>query len=1258
MSSKIQFTVNGLPFEVPLDIRSDTPLVTFLRNHAGLKGTKYMCKEGGCGACIVTLTRRHPNTKENVSFAINSCLTPLIACHGSAIITIEGVGNRVTGYSKVQAALAKFSGTQCGFCSPGMVMNMQSLLWSKKSVTMKDVEDSFGGNVCRCTGYRPILDAFKSLTSDAHKRLNDKLVDIEDLWKMCPKENGFVDTGTCCNKVNFPAENKLSDPAWYIPNSIEQLTDIFNSINDLNYILIAGNTARGVYKLETRSAVYINILHIPTLQEHSITNDQLILGGNMCLTEVMEVFSRVSTERPGLSHLKIVTDHLQLVANIPVRNVGTLAGNLMIKHEHPEFPSDIFLIFETLNAKIVTVSDGKEDSPMRVSEFLKKNMKKVVIKKIIIPFLSEEYSLRTFKVMPRAQNVYAYVNAGFLFKFDKHFKVTEKPNIVYGGVSSTFVHADKTETYFIGKNLLDEKIFKAGISILAQEINPHEKGFNGSASYRKKLALNLFYKYVLRLDPGKIGSVYRSGGESLCRSLSGGSQSFETNKEKWPITKPLNKIESIIQCSGEAEYTNDIPESFGQLYGALVLAEQANALITNIDPSPALALKGVIAFYTAKDIPGKNVFLAKKDELVPADEELFCSGRVLYGGQPVGIIVAKTEDQAESAARKVVITYKTGDQLALTVKDLLHQGKTSRISTYKTIQPSGTVEVGKRYHKITGEIELRPQFHFSLEPQTCVCIPMEDGLHIYSATQWITSVQESVARVLNIPENSINMEVRRLGGGFGSKITRAGLVASACALAANKLNKPVKCALDIETNMKAIGKRNGAYSKYEVAFDDTGLIKSLKVWLYDDMGCSINDPGIMIVEPGIRNCYKSSEWEIHLKTGITDTPGSSWMRGPGTIEGMATIEEIMEHIGYTLKIDPVEVRLRNIGDYPLMKNIISSILETSNYHKRKKDIELFNESNRWQKRGIAFLPMRFHIEYFFTLNAMVTIFADDGTVSLTHGGIEMGQGVNTKAVQTCAATLGIGTDKIKVKPSSIRTSPNSHLSGASITSDCVVHSTQKCCEILNERLKEIKEKMPNASWKEIIAAAHEEEINLSVSYLNKLKDGELKDYDVEATAITEVEVDILTGQYQILRADILEDAGESLNPEIDVGQIEGGYVMGLGYFLTEKIEMDPITGVTSTNNTSSYWVPGPKDIPIDFRVSLLNNSLNPKGAARSKATGEPPICLALSAFFALRNAVIAARKDINLEKWLPFCHPFSVEEICLAAKTEEKHLSF
>ncbi|XP_049839222.1 uncharacterized protein LOC126284382 [Schistocerca gregaria] len=1318
----VVFYINGRRCEVDNTVPVGTSLNTYIRNYVNLKGTKAMCHEGGCGSCIVMMTRKHPVSQKVESFAINSCLIPVFSCHNCKITTIEGIGNRRIGYNPVQKTLAAFNGTQCGYCSPGMVMNMYSLLQRRKNITMEDIENSFGGNICRCTGYRPILDAFKSLSSDAPPDLKGKFPDIESLpimdaqstpgrkytrrdcllrelrmlaqseqgsaAKSCQQLGGAVEisanstlqtageaiipnicgrSGKPCNencangsdkcdqqKVLSTLHLETQHAEWFKVGHIDDIFHVLGTKSDKKYMLVAGNTAHGVYRRKPDIEIFIDVSDVVELKKFTI-DSEITIGGNMTLTEIMELFYDVSKSDKNFSYTKMLADHIDLVANVSVRNAGTVAGNLSIKHMYQEFPSDIFLILEAADARINIVDRNGAQLTLSPAEYLKIDMNHKIIKNITLPSYDDSYYFKTYKIMPRAQNSHAYVNAGFLFKLDVNDvgKVICKPRIVFGGIHCDLIHATELEQYLEGENIYESSTLQQALRILDSEIQPEKMPPEASPEYRKGLAVALFYKFVLSISPESLKPNLRSGGEMLKRPLSSGKQVYDTKKQLWPLGKPVSKLEALFQCSGEAMYVNDLPTMPGELYCAFVVTSIANGHIRDTDPSDALAVPGVVAYYDAKDIPGKNNFYPKTLTSF-TDEEIFCSGNVKYNGQPVGVIVAESHVIADEAAKLVKINYDVVNEPIIHLRDALKSGDKSRVMVIGEIKPTDTGKRKNAKHVIKGSFDIGKQYHYTMETQCAVCIPTEDGMDVYAATQWMDETQIAISQALKMPENRINVQVKRLGGAYGAKVSRNMLVSTACALAAHLQNRPVRFILPLERNMESIGKRHDCAMDYEVGVEDDGTIMYLEGNTYHNIGDSLNDHPVLFTLANLPNCYDTSTWKVTASVVFTDIPCNTWCRAPGTTEGIAFTENIMEHIAKVLGKDAIEVKLKNLPKNDTnIADMVPYWKNKSDYLNRVLAIQDFNKNNRWRKRGISIVPMKYRFDYLGNFHAIVSVYARDGTVSVSHGGIECGQGINTKVAQVCAHALGVPLEFVSVKPSNILTSPNNMVTGGSIASESCVYATLRACEELSRRLAPVKEKLKDPSWQELIAAAFLANVNLCSSFMMYagITDA-LKRYYIYGVTVAEVEVDILTGQHQILRVDILEDAGESLSPEIDVGQVEGAFVMGLGYWLKEFMVYDDNTGKALTNRTWNYKPPGAKDIPIDFRIELRKNAPNPVGVLRSKATGEPPFCMSISALFAIREAVLAARQDSGYSaKWFDMNPPATPEKVFLTSLT-------
>ncbi|XP_017144226.2 xanthine dehydrogenase [Drosophila miranda] len=1209
-----------------------------------------MCQEGGCGACVCVVR------DGNGPRAINSCLKLLNTCAQLDIVTCEGLGSQRSGYHPIQKRLAKMNGTQCGYCSPGFVMNMYGLLEQHDGkVSMAEVENSFGGNICRCTGYRPILDAMKSFAVDSDIQVPAECADIEDLSleaRNCPK-TGQPCSGSCHRSTLVYEDGSQ----WHWPKTVKELFEALDKIGETDqFMLVAGNTAHGVYRRSTDIRHFIDVSGVEELHGHSTKGQQLKLGANLSLTQTMDIL-RTTAKQPGFEYLEVLWNHLDLIANVPVRNSGTLAGNISIKKQHPEFPSDVFLSFEALDAKVLAMKSATEEQEMSLAEYLGASDRKLVMKAFLLSaYPKDKFIYESYKIMPRAQNAHAYVNAAFLLELDNGSKV-KNARICFGGIRPDFVHATAVEQLMVGHSPYESGLIEQTFDSLPSLFNPDEVLPDSSPAYRTKLACGLLYKFFLKHAPAaEVGEKFGSGGQLLQRQLSSGLQLFQTQKQNYPVTQAVQKLEGMIQCSGEATYMNDVPTTSNTVHCAFVGATKVGATIDDIDAAEAVQQPGVIAFYSAKDVPGANTF--SDPSFGYQAEEIFCSGLVRHSEQPAGVVVALTADQAQRAAKLVKISYiqpSSDFKLMPTLKEVF--GST-------TPDPSRIIAVAKSKLKevtfsdkpdmeVRGIFDMGLQYHFTMEPQTTVAIPFEDGLKVFSATQWMDHTQSVIARMLQMKAKDVQLQVRRLGGGYGSKISRGNQVACAACLAAFKLNRPVRFVQSLESMMDCNGKRWACRSEYECHVKASGKMVGLSNDFYEDAGWNTNESpveGHSTYTAG--NCYEFTDKNFKLSGHevLTDAPSSTWCRAPGSVEGLAMMENIIEHVAFAVQRDPADVRLANISKKTKMATLLPEFLKSREYYARKKEIDTHNANNRWMKRGLGLSVMNFPVIYIGQFPATVAIYHVDGTVVVTHGGIEMGQGMNTKIAQVAAYTLGIDLSYIKVESSDTINGANSMVTGYAIGSESVCYAVRKICETLNARLKPVRK--TKASWVETVEAANAALINLIAS--DHYKTGDMQNYHVLGLALSEIEMDVLSGNIVIRRVDILEDAGESLSPYIDVGQVEGAFVMGLGYWLSELLIYEGDNGRLLTNRTWNYHPLGAKDIPIDFRIELVHNPKpNGVGFMRSKATGEPPCCLAVCVIFALQQAMQSAREDAGLPReWPRLGAPTTPETLLLNAGHE------
>ncbi|KAJ0176229.1 hypothetical protein K1T71_008403 [Dendrolimus kikuchii] len=1265
--SKITFTINGMKCIVDERTPRTTTLNAYIRYVCGLPGTKAMCREGGCGACIVSVrATRYPNNQVEI-FPVNSCLVLIFSCDGWEITTVEGVGNRLDGYNIIQKRIVLFDGSQCGYCTPGWVMQMFSLL--HKHLPMFEIERSFGSNTCRCTGFRSIMDAMKSFAIDASPNLCQRvkqLNDIEDLngckrnncSRKCSIRSDDSDWCFLDDHVNYGEVISLNFGKCKFFKVFEQ-NDIFDILKKHgvdSYMLADGNTGKGIVESFEYPNIIIDISDVRSLKQYKF-DQNLILRANLSLESCITIFTNVSAHNSDFSYLSEFAAHLKLVAHIPVRTLGSLAGNMIYKHKLANYPSDVFLLFETVGATMTVRTLSGSYVTLTMMEFLKYDMSGVLIVHFALPPLcAKTHCVRTYKIMPRNQNALAIVNAGFLLKFDSK-NIVRKATIVYGNIRPDFVHAVNTENYLLGKNISRDDTLQGSVKMLEKEVLPTDNPPEASVECRKKLAIGLFYKFVLNITSSSLLlPMYRSGSILLQRPVSSGKQDYQTDPSLYPVNQPIPKLEGIIQSAGEAQYANDVPPMKREVFGAFVLSTVSSGQVEKIDAADVLAINGVVAMYTPDDIPGKNSFTFPGIQLQTEIEQTLATDIKFYG-QPIAIIVAEREELATTVAKKVKVTYKNVKSTppVLRINDA-KKDRSRYIEGDSTLEPTGKGTDVKKV--IKGVYEIEAQYHYYMEPISCVVIPVDKGLEVHDATQWMDLTQISIAKFLNMKESDIIVKVNRIGGGFGGKISRSAQVATACALVARKLDRPCRFILPMQTNLTIAGKRLPCQVEYEVGVNDDGKIQYLNGTLVEDVGCSNNENILSYAVESFPNSYDASYFSLKSATVLTDLPSNTFARAPGTAEGISSIEHIMEHIAFELKKDPTSVRLANMKSTETdLPELIESFKTEVNFDERYKEIQQFNANNRWRKRAIKISIMSFPVIYFGNYSAAISIYRGDGTVSITTAGIEMGQGVNTKAAQVCARELGIPLDYVSVNASYSFTACNCVFSGSSITTESVCYAIIKICAEINKRLAYLKALYPNLSWPELIMKAGDEEVDLFGFFMMTDKEKDLNGYNAYAVAILELELDVLTGRYLILRVDILEDVGISINPNLDVGQVEGGYVQGLGYFTTEKLVYDKKTGKLLTNRSLTYHVPLCQDIPIQFNVKLRYNSKNPNGVLGSKTCGEMGICTSHGITHAIRDCIMASRKDsgYDVNEWVNLDVPVDTEVIlkALDVKYEE-----
>ena len=726
--------------------------------------------------------------------------------------------------------------------------------------------------------------------------------------------------------------------------------------------------------------------------------------------------------------------------------------------------------------------------------------------------------------------------------------------------------------------------------------------------------------------------------------------------------------------TGEAIYVDDMQVSVQLLYGKVVYSPHAHARILSYDINKALTIDGVHAILTYKDIPGENqmgpVF---HDEVVLAEDE------VIFIGQAIFLIAAENKDIAEEAAKTIIIKYEVLPHV-VTMEDAMKSGR--------LVQPQRKIENGnvdaarqEAANILNGELKTGAQEQWYLETQVALAHPGEgQELKVYSSTQHPSETQALIAEVLDIHKMEVEVEIRRMGGAFGGKETQANHTAIWASLLAVKTGKPVKICLGRDDDQIMTGKRHRFLMRYEAGFTDDGLITYMDVEQNADAGSS-TDLSMAILERAMmhaENAYYVPNIRIIGNAWFTNLPSNTAFRGFGGPQGMVVIEEIIDRIARKLGKDARELRKLNfygiderneapygqIVENTLLHTLYDQLLETSEYEKRREEINAFNAENEFIKRGMALSPVKFGISFTTSLlnqaGALAHIYKD-GSVLINHGGTEMGQGLHTKIKDLAADELGLDPEQVKVNATSTAKVPNTSATAASAGADLNGMAVKNALDKLKRRIansicddfnKEstVQSKPEEIEFKggkvfdssntdrsmdfaESIMKAYLNQVSLSATGYYKTPDihfdreigkGQPYYYYAYSMAVTEVEVDTLTGHYTNIRTDILHDVGNSLNTRVDIGQIEGGYIQGVGWCTTEECKWDK-NGNLLNYSPDTYKIPNIQDIPKDFRINLLEG--HPNGAKtirRSKAVGEPPLMGALSCWLAIKDAVSAA----------------------------------
>ncbi len=1088
-----------------------------------------------------------------------------------------------------------------------------------------------------------------------------------------------------------PQQTKADSSArqvWLRPGSLKSLVECMKLYGlDAGGKIRSGNTETGIevkFKhLKYSVSIFVSD-HIKELAFYRSEERGITVGANLSLTDLV---NNLRAERPAGAYAKqvkrAILDNLAYFASNQIRNVATLAGNIATASPI----SDLNPVWVATGAELsyIDAAAGEVDEKsVNMRDFFLGYRKTAlpagaVITKLFVPWSAEAGSVvQAFKQSKRKDDDIAIVNACLRLSVrdDKILDAT----LAFGGMGPTTMQSVEAQAFLVGQQFSAPETLSQALQILAKDDFPLSYGVPGGMPvFRKTLALGFLTRLwglaAPRLGLPKLAAAIEAlpdleelATSTVDRPVTKGLQDLENVAIKQPVGDSIPHLSAMKQVTGEAVYIDDMPPVANELHAGFVLSQRAHAKLLKVDAAEALRMPGVVDFITYKDIPagGSNIWNPPS-----MDETFFAEDTVYTVGQIIGLVVADTKRHAQAAAHKVHIEYEDLPHI-LTIDEA--------IEAQSFFKPRPVIHRGDKSdegwsqydHVLEGETRMGGQEHFYLETNACLVIPgKEDSeIEVISSTQNPSETQVFCASILGIPNNRVVTRVKRLGGGFGGKESRTIAFAAPLTLAAKKLGRPVRVMLDRDEDMLTTGQRHPFMCKWKLAFSKDGTLERLHARVYNNGGWS-QDLSQAVLERAmfhIDNCYRIPHLHVEGYICKTNTMSNTAFRGFGGPQGMFFTEDFVHKAAAVLGVRPEAIREKNMyqeddethfGQKLVDWNVPTlwqQLKGSADYDARLKAVEKFNAEHRYRKRGLAMIPTKFGISFtaIFLNQAygVVHVYHHDGSVLFSHGGTEMGQGLHTKMAQVVATELGIPVSMVHLSETNTAQASNTSATAASASSDLNGMALKNACDQINASLAKFRAEVAAKglsgveAWKDVVHMAYFNRVQLSaighyrtpgIGYNWSDGTGTPFYYFTQGAAVSEVELDTITGDHRIVRADVHMDIGRSINPSIDVGQIEGAFTQGFGLFtLEETLFMN--NGQLATRGPGNYKIPAFLDTPSDMRISFLKvqDPGNPAVAKHnkhlgtiqsSKGIGEPPLFLGASVFFALKHAIADARRQ-------------------------------